>query len=251
MDQERSGQIINILKEEKTIGVDDLAYRLYVSKSTMRRDLSKLESKGLISREFGNISIVDGGDRTETAFALRRKENVGQKRALAKAAVEYINDGDVVFIDASTTALQIVEFLNERKNLTVLTNGIVLANELSMKTQHDIVFAGGKLQPLSESCLDRHAERIIRGYHANAFIMSASALDKDFGLSESSEEHSEIKKAMIEQSEKTIALIEKEKIGKCSLARTCLLPELYALITDIQLSDEYLAKAPNTIFKVV
>ena len=116
-DIEREKNILEILKERGSIGVNRLASLVFCSGSTIRRDLSKLEKKGLVKRSFGFVSLATEVGTEETSFSNREIVNISIKKHLSKAASMQLNNSQTIFIDSSTTLLFIAPFLNEFKNL--------------------------------------------------------------------------------------------------------------------------------------
>jgi len=120
---ERYEEILKILDEEKYISAQELAKRLYVSLPTIRRDLSLLHKRGQIVRSHGGAKIIEAGS-VVAPLNFRKTVNSNKKRLLCKAAAQMINEKDIIFIDSSTTTLQMAEFIDSKSMVTVVTNGI-------------------------------------------------------------------------------------------------------------------------------
>ena len=183
-DIERQNKILEILGEKKSISVNELAELLFASGATIRRDLSKMEQKGLVIRTFGAVMLNTSPSNREISFELREKTNIIEKRMLCQKAVDFIKDNSTIFIDSSTTLLHIVPYLNNFLNLTIVTNGLFLANSLINNTKHNVIVLGGAIQPSTNSILGPMAIQSISRFHADTCLISCSGLDFDFGLSE-------------------------------------------------------------------
>ena len=115
--------VISLIKDRETVSVAELSAALDVSESTVRRKLAELEGKGLISRTHGGARMIDTNNSSFT-FSLRIHKNAFEKKLIALKAVKLIKEGDVIFLDGSTSTYFLAEYLNEFKNVTVITNGI-------------------------------------------------------------------------------------------------------------------------------
>ena len=248
LDVERDEQILALLQKKKAFTVYELAQTLFVSESTIRRDLARMEQKGLITRTFGGALLKSNPIIEDTSFFLREKESLQEKRALVKEATKYIQSNTAIFVDSSTTCLQMVSLLNDFVNLLIVTNGLVIANEIVSKTKHRVSLLGGEVQPSTNSVLGTKAENMAKTYHASLAIMSTSGVDLSFGLSEQTEQQAALKNIMRQNSDMTIVLADAKKIGKKSLAKTCDLKDIDVLITTGALSEAYQTAAPKTKF---
>lgn len=245
---EREEKILQILKQKNNCTIYELANALYVSESTMRRDLTKMEQKGLVNRTFGGVIINSDPSSAETSVFLREKQNLKEKRSLAKIAVRYLKDNAIVFMDSSTTTLQIVTMLNQFKNLFIITNGVTLANELALRTKHNITLVGGSIMPSTKSTLGSSAEDMLRNFHADVCIMSTAAADLNFGLSEQVEGQSKVKRIMLANSALSIVMVDHSKFNKIALSKTCDIKDVDVLIYNGKLDPEYKKIAPKTTF---
>lgn len=117
---DRHREIINILSETKSASVHSLAQKLYVSEATVRRDLTELEKQGQVRRVFGGVILLEN-DHITTAFH-GRSTREAELDKIAQRAVEYIHNGDVLMMDASSSASAILRYLKRFKGLTLITN---------------------------------------------------------------------------------------------------------------------------------
>lgn len=248
LDLERNEQILAILKENKACTVYELSQKLFVSESTIRRDLSRMEQKGLVTRTFGGAILKSNPIMEDTSFFLREKENLQDKRALVKEALPFIQDNMAIFVDSSTTCLQMATMLNEFSDLIIITNGLALANELVTKTRHHVTLLGGDIQPAANSCLGSYAEAMVSEFHAALCILSTSGADAEFGFSEHRKDQAALKRLMIKNADQTIVLVDKKKIGKKCLAKTVGIDKVQAVITSGKVPDSFRQVAPETQF---
>jgi len=127
----RRQQMLNLLEETGTLNVGELADRFGVSLVTVRKDLDELGAEGLLDRTFGG-AVFSHRSRFNRSFLQRALEHRREKRAIAAAALEYIQDGDTIMLDAGTTTLALAQVLKEQiKNVFVITCSVPVALELS------------------------------------------------------------------------------------------------------------------------
>ena len=126
---ERHRQIMEILKKNSFATVASLASSLYASLPTIRRDLTILEEDGYVKRCHGGAMILDGNTKPPVYF--RREQYAQEKLKMCKVASTLISEGDTVFIDASTSAFHIADFLEKEQGVTVITNGLPIATRLT------------------------------------------------------------------------------------------------------------------------
>ncbi|MBR4335383.1 MAG: DeoR/GlpR transcriptional regulator, partial [Clostridia bacterium] len=162
--RERQREILRLAEENGYVKVDYLARRLHISESSIRRDLLSLEANGEIRRTYGGAEPTRGGSRL-IPYDLRARQNEGQKRTVANLAASLVSDGDVVFLDGSTTAYYLVDHLSRLHGVTVVTNGLAAALALS-GTQVRLLSTGGRPNPENPSALvGPYAERLISEMH--------------------------------------------------------------------------------------
>lgn len=235
---ERQEDIVKILKDKKVASVTFLAQALFVSEATIRRDLSKLEQKGTVTRTFGGVVLNSQTPNQETTFELREQTNLNEKRALCQKASSYIKNNYTIFIDSSTTLLNIVNYLNNFENLVIITNGLFVANEIINKTKHQVILPGGLVQANTNSMLGAITLSALNKFHCNLAIMSTSSFDFKFGPTESTIEQAEIKNTMLKNSDLKIVLCDAQKMHKQSLYRTSSLDQIDILITNYKINEE-------------
>ena len=237
-DIERQKKILEILSDNKPYSVYKLAEMLYASGATIRRDLTKMEQKGLVTRTFGAVMLNPYPTNKEISFELREKSNITAKRALCSQAEKFLRDNISIFVDSSSTLLHLVPFLNKYKNITIITNGLFMSQEIITHTKCNLYLCGGNVQANTNSILGPMALNSIHKFHADLLFMSCGGFDFDFGVSEFTVDSAELKKAMIKNSDKVILLVDHSKIGKRVLFNTCSLSDIDILITNEKFSSE-------------
>lgn len=228
---EREEQILQFISEYESVSLTKLAEYLFVSLPTLRRDLAKLEKKGLVVKKYGSVSLVKNPADRQIAFSLRAEEQSASKHLMAKLAVSQIRDGDTVMLDAATSTYFIVPYLTELKNIIVITSG---AKTSILLAQYGIpnICTGGKMINKSFSYTGSDAIDTVMRYNADVAFVSCRGLSLDGNVSDNSIEENELRRAMMRQSKKKILLCDAQKIGKTYLHNLGKLSDFDEIISD-------------------
>ena len=228
--KERQDYIIEMLKEQKYCSVSMIASTLYVAPITVRRDLAEMEADGIIKRCHGGATLKNSENR-EVPFELRTKENYSVKSLLGKKAAEMLQEGDTVFMDASSTVLHIADYLHAKQNLTVITNSIKMLEKLKGK-QILCYLTGGMLLENSHALVGNVAEETIASMYADVCFFSSQGITEDGVITDFSDAETKLRKQMIRNAKKSIFLYNQSKVGKRFLFKVCDSNELFAMITN-------------------
>lgn len=227
---EREKKYLNLLLEG-SLTVKELAQRLFISEPTVRRDIITLKKKELVVCNRGNVSLkVNYADQRIPLF-IRDMEQNDEKRIIAKKAVLHIKDGDVIMLDASTTAFHLLPYLSDFKKILVITNGAKTAMEVAamgIKT----ICTGGELTEESFSYVGTDAEGVLNRYNADVAFFSCRGIADDGLVTDNSILENSMRKIMMKNSKKKYLLCDSSKIGKICLNTLCLTDELDGVITD-------------------
>lgn len=227
---ERQEKILHLLNEKRYATVSDLAKTLYVANITVRRDLEEMEHSGLLQRCHGGAMLLEHENR-EVPFAVRDKENSLAKNQIARKAAELIHDGDTVFLDASSTASHIVDHIDGKKNLTIITNSIHVMEKLRGRDVR-CYLTGGVLLENSHALVGRIAEETISTLYADICFFSSQGVTEEGIVTDFSEEETRLRKCMIKNAKKSIFLYDRSKLGKRFLFTVCQLELLAGSITN-------------------
>lgn len=229
-------EILEFLQTKQYASIDELANKLFVSASTIRRKLDLLQKKGLITRTHGGAQLIESNNFFPS-FAFRVHENSFEKKKIALAAISLIKNGDLIFLDGTTSAFFIAEYLSEFKNIRVITNGI---DTLSLLAKNNITAysTGGCIQELNRSVLGGHyAKEMIENFHADITFFSARSVDTNGEIYDCFEEENIIRKAMIKNSTKKVFLCDSTKFGKTSLFHLCSLADIDYVVSNHDIPD--------------
>ena len=218
---ERQREIMRLAEENGYVKVDFLARRLHISESSIRRDLLLLEANGEIRRTYGGAEPTRGGARL-IPYDLRARQNEGQKRTVASIASSLVSDGDVVFLDGSTTAFYLVDHLNS------LSAALALSG-----TQVRLLSTGGRPNPENPSALGGpQAERLISEMHADVVFFSAQSLSGDGEITDCFEEEIALRRLMCRRASRRVFLCDGSKLGKTSPYTLCDLGDVDTVVCD-------------------
>lgn len=208
--EERKETIIELLKKRKFASVRELCSVLFASEPTIRRDLTVLEREGLIRRSHGGAMLVE--DELFRPLGFRKNSMQPEKRAIAQKAVELISEGAVLFVDASTTALNLIPLLQGRK-VTVISNGLA-ALSLMQELKVPAKCTGGDLLTDSMCFVGRAAEQYIAALRADILFYSVSCLNEMGEITDYSEEETYLRREMLRCARKKVLLLDSSKYGK-------------------------------------
>lgn len=214
--EERHNEILEILTIKGKVRVTELSEKFSVTVETIRRDLERLESEKKLKRTHGGaILFADQEEENEIPFKERKILNQKEKILIAKAAIQYIEEEDVLFLDAGSTCLFLAKELPNIR-VTVVTNSVLVAYELSQKSEVQVVMSGGNLMRSSLSLAGPAATRSLKNYHINKMFFSCKGFDQDWGISDSNEQQAAIKRVAMEMSDQKILLLDGTKLNKRS-----------------------------------
>lgn len=236
---EREEKIINILVQKDVMTVNELADKLYISKPTLRRDLIKLEQKGVITRTHGGASLIKNPADTKIPFALREQEQNDAKTAIARKAVSFIKDGDIIMLDATTTAYTIVPYLADFHNIIVITSSAKTSLALGQMGIRNIC-TGGLMIQKSFSYVGGDAQAMVSRYNADVLFFSCRGLSNNGLLSDNSIEENQLRRIMMQHAAKKIFLCDSSKIGKVCLHNLCHVSEVDEIICETKVPQEIL-----------
>ena len=243
---QRHEEIIRLLKEDGFASVKELSERLYASLPTIRRDLDYLQKEGLIHRSYGGAIAAD--EKRKAPVSFRSGTNFRQKARICRVASELIRKGNVIFTDASTTVTHLVDFIDEKDDLTVITNGYPICRMLAEKNIRTYS-TGGRLLKSSMAFVGSAAEETVNGFNADLFFFSSSSLDENGMISDYSEEEAALRKVMYDRSYKRVFLVDSKKFGSKSAFRSFPLSEVDHIITDAPLPEELVDQHRLSIYK--
>jgi DeoR/GlpR family transcriptional regulator of sugar metabolism len=232
--RERQQQIHRLVGEHGRVLVAELAERFGVSEQTIRKDLLILEQEGRVVRTHGGAIAVERG-RPELGFDVRRRLEADGKARIGATAATFVEDGETIAFDASTTALEVAKQLRAQggwRSLTVITNGLRIAEELAGQDGITILMPGGSMRWEALSVVGPWGDGFFRRINIARAFLGAAGFTLQAGLTDATEEEAQIKRAMVASSMEVTAIVDHTKWGRAALATFCRTDRLARVVTD-------------------
>ncbi len=235
---ERRQRILALLRAQSGVKVTELAAQLDVSEGTIRNDLTALEEAEQLMRVRGGAVPKDNQEPSIPNLPDRARVNAPAKQRIARWAADMVEDGDSILLDASTTVFHMIPFLQERRNLTIFTNGLETARTLAKNPANTTILLGGVVRQDGTSVTGHLGEKILKDLHINTAFVSCSGFSMEAGLTQFNLQEAQLKSHMIECAKRVVALIDSSKFGQTSLTPFAALNQLSHIVTDGHLSPE-------------
>lgn len=211
----RRSRIIQMVNKDGEVRVADLSKLFGISEVTIRNDLSELEKMDLLERTHG------GAIRTNKSYYRltvqeRLAANKNEKIAIARHAASMVNEGDTVFLNSGSTSIYIAQHLRGIKNILLVTNSPLVAQELNFSGDCEVILVGGSYNPLLSFTYGDDAVKQIASYHANKFFFACDGIGASVGIMTYNTHEVYVNRKFIENSSTTIAVADFSKIGRLS-----------------------------------
>src|ERR1700675_3150977 len=238
LNEERRRAILEILGREGRVLVLELAKRFETSQVTIRKDLEALHAHGLIHRTHGGALPAREGALEDPTLREKEKLHHQEKLRIAEAAAGMVQEGQVVILDSGTTTTEIARALRNFRNLTIITNAVNIAAELS-GTAVKVILTGGNLRKNSFSLVGPIAEETLHRLNADILFLGVDGFDTHYGLSTPNLLEAKVNRVMVEVSKRVVAVCDSSKFGRRSLSLITPTSAIHEVITDrnIEKSD--------------
>ncbi len=237
---ERRQEILTRVNQDGRASVSDLGREFGVSEVTIRGDLQALEGGGLILRTHGGAIPAAAGLQV-LSLGLRRQQQVQAKAHIGAVAAGLIADGDAVILDSSSTALAIAQNLKSRRYLTVITNGLAIAQELLDAAGVTVVVIGGVLRRDTASLVGTAGLEMVRRFNVQKGFFGAHGVTLAEGLTDVSADEADVKRPLVAMCRAAVAVLDATKWGRAGLASFADLAQIHTLITDTHAPAEMVA----------
>lgn len=247
--EERQEKILDILKTQVSIKVCDLATLFDVSETTIRRDLQVMENNNLLARTHGGAVRVSE-IKNEPSFLQKYDEMHNEKVAIGKKAATLINDGETIILDSGTTTLEIAKNITAN-NLTVITNSIDIAEELSYKNNIDVIVTGGSLRTTTRAMVGHITENAIRQFRVDKVFIGANGISLEAGITTPNFVEAQTKKAMIHSGSTIIIVSDVTKFDIICTSLLCETKDVTSIITTSNISDSLINNFENIGVEII
>ncbi|MBV7390349.1 DeoR/GlpR family DNA-binding transcription regulator [Enterococcus alishanensis] len=245
--EERRKKILELLDEHNVVKSQDLMNRLQASESTIRRDLQELEDDGHLKRVHGGATKMQFLD-DEPAFSEKSFKNIQQKQAIAKLASQEIDDGDIIYLDAGTTTIELIPYLKDIV-VTVVTNSVGLAAKL-VEHQINTIVLGGRIKLKTDAVIGSQAMAQLSQYRFDKAFVGTNGISIKTGYTTPDPEEAALKRLAIQQSEKAFILADYSKFNQTTFVQITKLSEAI-ILTDRCPTELYTDIAKQTTIKEV
>jgi len=236
----KAGRILEMeqyVSQKGSAGMEELCQYFQVSMNTVRRDVAELIRRGAVDKVYGGV-CARKNDQALTPYEVRRIKKEEAKKSIGRAAAELVQDGDVIFIDSGTTTLQMVDFLAEKRDLTIITNNLEVILRALPYENISVISLPGQLQRKTNSFTGADSVRFLKRYNIRLAFMAATGLSFHGATNSSSLEY-EIKQIASESCERAVLLVNKEKFGVTGLMTFAPVTAFHTVVSDTQPPEEY------------
>lgn len=237
---DRADRIMKALLRAGEISVQQLVEQIGTSAPSIRRDLARLERRGLVLRTHGGVSLVEPllyePFRHDTSFQAREGRHAEQKRRIGLAAAEMVREKEVIGLTAGTTTTQIGRSLRHRRGISVVTNAVNIGMELCNQPAIKTMVTGGTLAwAWTFALAGQPALQFLSSLYLDRAFISATGFDLDRGVTTLEPDEALVASTMLRQSRQVIVVVDSSKIGQVSPALICPVSAVQVLVTDAQL----------------
>lgn len=251
----RAGSILRLLQKHGSVSIHDLCQALGVSMATMRRDLGALEEQNLLRRTHGGATLIEPlfyePFRLDSSFQEQLDRCHEEKRRIALAAAELVEDGDTIATTAGTTTMLVTRNIRQKRGVKVVTNTINVAMELSQRKDIEVFVTGGHLRGAWFSLVGPAATNAMSRIFLDKVFIGVNGIDAEKGLTCISQEEADINQTIIRQARKKIVVADHTKLGVVVSSLICGIREIDMLITDTGATDEMVSPFVAQGLKVV
>jgi DeoR family fructose operon transcriptional repressor len=249
--EERRFRIREILTMQRTISASELCSTLEVTPATIRRDLAALEGEGVLVRSHGGAVSRMSSTKFQPSYETLARSNSEEKLAIAREAEKLILDGDTVFLEGSTTVLDLAARLHNRNRLTVVTNSPTIVCQLQRSAAVTVLCTGGDLRKDTFYFSGEWAQRALSEIRLDKAVLGVSAIDPGYGISTANHAEAQIKKMIVKAAKTRIGLADHSKFGKQSFAYVGPVNDINTLVTDDGTDPKYINELREVGIEVI
>ncbi|SEE79166.1 DeoR/GlpR family DNA-binding transcription regulator [Ruania alba] len=250
--QERRSEISEIVSAKGFIRIDELAEHFGVTAMTIHRDLDELDARGVVSKVRSGAKATPI-EEVERNVALRRHHMLPQKRAMAAAALAWLDALDaprVVALDDSTSALTLVDELAARDGLTIVSNFLPVIEQVAASEHATMFGLGGTFSPAFQSFQGSSTHEAIRSIQIDVFFLSATAVGQG-AIFHPEEGPLQVKRTLIDQAARSVLLVDHTKFSRRALHRQAGLAEMDAVVVDDSIDPDDLRRLRDHVETVI
>jgi DeoR family transcriptional regulator of aga operon len=235
--EERRQYIVALAQQHGRVLVEELSQSLGISRITIRKDLDYLQNRGALQRTHGGALLPGVGALSDPSLQEKEGRHSNEKQRISAAAVNLVQEGQCVLLDSGTTTTAIARALKKFSHLTIITNAVNIAAELS-GTDFEVLLTGGSLRKNSFSLVGPLAEDMLRDMHADVLFLGVDGFDLEVGLTTPNVMESRVNRAMVKAASMVVAVCDSTKFNRRSLSKIVDASAIHHVITDSNLPRE-------------
>lgn len=248
----RLQDVVKYINNNNTVSLSDLCNEFKASPATMRRDLQELENKAQIERIRGGAKSLSSRQAYEPPYTQRQNMNLAEKQRIAQYALSTINNNDAVILDSSTTVCELAKLLAvSDKNVTVITNDVIIAYIIAPNPIIELIFVGGYIRPGFFTSMGMFAEATWKQLHADKLFLGVDAIHPIHGILNYRTEEISCKRLMLNCSERSIVLCDHTKFSSTAVLQISPLQKIDEVVTGLELEDKYIETYKNTRLQIM
>ncbi len=249
--RQRHEELIKLLNEKGELDVDSLVKLLDASPATVRRDLTLLQEKGLITRTFGGARLNNSHSLVIQTFEEKRERFRAEKEHIAAKASELVKPGMTIAIDSGTTTWRFASFLKDKAPLTILTSALAVIEELGAVKDISILCAGGNFRLKNLDFVGTGAISAFQGLHADIAFISADCIIPGKGIYAMEAESAYLGAAIANCAEKVIVIADSSKFNARGSYQIIGENKISAIITDSGISRDIIKTSASAPYKLI
>ena len=247
---ERHNYILEKLREQQYVKVSEMAKELNVTTVTIRKDLKTLEERNLLFRTHGSAMPVNP-HVPDLSVHVKGKLRNEEKKKIAVAAAQLIDENDSIIISAGSTNYKFAEQIKAKGHLNVVTSSLLVSILLNELPDISVTQLGGNLYKKSMSVRGKYASDAFNDLTCSKLFLGVDGIDKEHGITNSNIDEAQLSKSMIKASSQIIVLADSSKFGKRGFGKVCALDGVDIIITDDGITDSMASMLDNMGIRVI
>lgn len=247
---ERRQHILALVSRDRRVLVSELSESLGISPITIRKDLDQLELQGLVQRTHGGALAPQSSTTIDPSLREKEQHQIEEKRRIAAAAARLVSNDQCVLLDSGTTTMMVARALREFSGLTVVTNALNIASELS-ETNCEIFLTGGTLRKNSFSLVGPMAEDMLAQIHGDILFLAVDGFDPKIGIMTPNVLEARVNRAMVKASRRVVVVCDSTKFDRSSMALIVPPSAIHTVITDDQISESHAQTLRNAGIELI
>lgn len=240
MNSFRLKQMEEYILDNETVTMKQLCSKFGVSMNTVRMDVDKLVKRGNIVKVYGGVRASQENPVSMLVpFEERKQRNILLKRAIGREAANYVEDGDIIYLDTGSTTFHMIRYLSEKQGVIILTNSLEVIISAVQYPELEVICLPGKLERKTNSFLSSDTAGALGKYNIDKAFMAATGVSDGGGVTNSSLLELEVKQAAVRHCKQKYLLVDSSKFGRAALVNYATLEQMDRVITDLGLKEGY------------